>query len=246
VQDALQRGALTPVSRAAPGLTSCFLDMKDKDNHWLSVWAFADTRGIEAARLPRSVRVLLEAALCGLEGGRTNASDCDEILTWQRGTAGQAEWRFPIGRVLMQDASGLPLLADLAALRDAVSSKGSDPSASELKIPATLVFDHSVETEHWGTPALESNLAEEFSRHRERHEFARWTEQAFTGLTLIPPGNGIVHQVHLERIAEVVSRRDGVVICDTVVGTDSDTTMVNVLGVRLGRRGHRGAGGAAG
>jgi aconitate hydratase len=209
-----------------------FLDMKNKGDHWLSVEAFATARGVEAARLPRSVKVLLEAALGGVESGRTNPSDCDQILNWQRGTAGQAEWRFPIGRVLLQDASGLPLLADLAALRDAVGSKGSDPGAIELKIPATLVFDHSVETDHWGTAdALRRNMAEEFSRNRERHEFARWAEQAFTGLKLIPPGNGIVHQVHLEKIAEVVSRRGGTVKCDTVVGTDSHTTMVNGLGV---------------
>jgi aconitate hydratase len=206
--------------------------VKTKDDHWISVEKFANARGIEACLLPRSVRILLEAALCGVEAGRTNAGDCEEILNWRPGGAGQAEWRFPIGRVLMQDASGLPLLADLAAMRDAVSSKGSDPCAIDLKIPATLVFDHSVETDHWGTAAaLELNLAEEFSRNRERHEFARWAEQAFTGLRLIPPGNGIVHQVHLERIAEVVCRRDGVVKCDTVVGTDSHTTMVNGLGV---------------
>jgi aconitate hydratase len=206
--------------------------MNSQDDRWSAVEAFASARGIEAARLPRSVRILLEAALCGVEAGRSNAGDCEEILNWRPGAAGQAEWRFPIGRVLMQDASGLPLLADLAAMRDAVSSQGSDPGAIELKIPATLVFDHSVETDHWGTAdALRRNMAEEFSRNRERHEFARWAEQAFTGLRLIPPGNGIVHQVHLERIAEVVSRRDGVVKCDTVVGTDSHTTMVNGLGV---------------
>jgi aconitate hydratase len=206
--------------------------MKSKTDHWLPVAAFAKARGIEAGRLPRSVRVLLEAALCGVESGRTNAGDCEEILNWRPGSAGRAEWRFPIGRVLMQDASGLPLLADLAALRDAVSSKGSDPGAIDLKIPATLVFDHSVETDHWGTAdALRRNMAEEFARNRERYEFARWAEQAFTGLELIAPGNGIVHQVHLERIAEVVTRRDGVVTCDTVVGTDSHTTMVNGLGV---------------
>jgi aconitate hydratase len=206
--------------------------VKTKDDHWIPLEKFAKGRGIEAPRLPRSVRILLEAALCGVEAGRANAGDCEEILNWRPGAAGQAEWRFPIGRVLMQDASGLPLLADLAAMRDAVSSQGRDPNAIDLNIPATLVFDHSVETDHWGTPAaLQRNLAEEFSRNRERHEFARWAEQAFTGLTLIPPGNGIVHQVHLERIAEVVSRRDGVVKCDTVVGTDSHTTMVNGLGV---------------
>jgi aconitate hydratase len=206
--------------------------VKTKDDHWIPLEKFAKGRGIEAPRLPRSVRILLEAALCGVEAGRANAGDCEEILNWRPGAAGQAEWRFPIGRVLMQDASGLPLLADLAAMRDAVSSLGRDPNAIDLKIPATLVFDHSVETDHWGTPAaLQMNLAEEFSRNRERHEFARWAEQAFTGLTLIPPGNGIVHQVHLERFAEVVSRRDGVVKCDTVVGTDSHTTMVNGLGV---------------
>jgi aconitate hydratase len=95
--------------------------VKTKDDHWISVEKFANARGIEARLLPRSVRILLEAALCGVEAGRTNAGDCEEILNWRPGGAGQAEWRFPIGRVLMQDASGLPLLADLAAMRDAVS-----------------------------------------------------------------------------------------------------------------------------
>jgi aconitate hydratase len=199
--------------------------------NWVSVPDYLAGLGIEAARLPRSVRIVLEAALVGHAQGRISAAECETIARWRPGSAGESEWRFPVGRVLMQDASGLPLLADLAALRDEVARRGIDPATVDLALPAALVIDHAIDADHWGAGALARNMEVEFARNAERYSFARWAEQAFASLQIVPPGNGIVHQVHLERLAELVSERDGWTVCDTVIGTDSHTTMVNGLGI---------------
>jgi aconitate hydratase len=193
---------------------------------------FTARLGVDAATLPRAVRIILEAALRGVAMGLIEEQDCLSIARWQPGDAGRDEWRFPIGRVLMQDASGIPVLADLAAMRDAVAEAGGNLDKVGLAVPTAIVLDHSIETDRWGTAhALADNMAMEFARNTERYGFVHWAEQAFAGLTVVPPGNGIVHQVHLERLAEIVSTRDGATFCDTVIGTDSHTTMVNGLGV---------------
>jgi aconitate hydratase len=199
---------------------------------WVSVAGFAAGERVDAARLPRSVRVILEAALRQDGRHRPDPAACRAILDWKPGDAGRGEWLFPVGRVLMQDASGLPLLADLAALRDTISEAGGDPARVDLATPAALVMDHAVDADHWGAPdSLALNMAEEFRRNHERYAFARWAEQAFNGLEVTPPGNGIIHQIHLERLAEVVTASGDYVRCDTVIGTDSHTTMVGGLGV---------------
>ncbi|MBV9840036.1 MAG: aconitate hydratase AcnA [Sphingomonadaceae bacterium] len=198
---------------------------------WASVPDYLAGLGINAVALPRSVRIVLEAALVGHARGQLGAAECEAIARWRPGAAGAAEWRFPVTRVLMQDASGLPLLADLAALRDEVARHGRDPATVDLAVPAALVIDHSIDADNWGSGALARNMDVEFARNGERYAFARWAEQAFASLQVVPPGNGIVHQVHLERIAELVSVHDGWAACDTVIGTDSHTTMVNGLGV---------------
>ena len=193
---------------------------------------FAARHGVDPATLPRSVRIVLEAALRGVAMGVLAEQDCLSIVQWQPGAAGRDEWRFAIGRVLMQDASGIPVLADLAAMRDAVAAAGGSLDKVGLAVPAAIVLDHSIETDRWGTAtALTENMAVEFAQNTERYEFVRWAEQAFAGLTVVPPGNGIVHQVHLEKLAEIVSSRGEAIFCDTVIGTDSHTTMVNGLGV---------------
>jgi aconitate hydratase len=205
------------------------MSTQDAAPRWASVPDFAARQGVDPATLPRSVRLILEAALRGHAEGRLEEDGLFAILH-RRG--GEGELRFPIGRVLLQDASGLPLLADLAALRDAVAERGGDPGTVRPTIPVDLVIDHSVQTDHHGTPdALDCNMAGEFARNRERYAFVAWAAQAFDGLRVVPPGNGIVHQVHLERLAELVSERDGWIFCDSVIGTDSHTTMVNGLGV---------------
>ena len=135
-------------------------------------------------------------------------------------------------RVLLQDHSGLPLLADLASLRSLLDEHGFDAGGADLAIPADLVVDHSVEAHVAGRPdALSQNLAREYSLNAERYRFLRWAQQTVRGLRIVPPGTGIVHQVHLERLANVVTRdRTGLLAPDTVIGTDSHTPMVNALG----------------
>jgi len=199
---------------------------------WASVPDYLDGIGVDAAALPRSVRIVLEAALVGRAQGRLSDAECEDIARWRPGAAGGVEWRFPVARVLMQDASGLPLLADLAALRDEVARRGLNPAKVDLALPTTLVIDHAVEANAWGDArALARNMAAEFAGNSERYAFARWAEQAFPALEVVPPGNGIVHQVHLERVARLVTARDGWTVCDSVIGTDSHSTMVNGLGI---------------
>ena len=193
---------------------------------YVSVPDFARRHGVDPESLPRCIRIMLEGSLRAAGLGLVNANASLTVMHRDGAMA------FPIGRVLLQDAAGLPLLADLAALRDAVAYAGGDPLTIQPKIPVALVIDHTVQTDHYGThDALSGNMALEFARNAERYAFVRWAEQAFAGLLVVPPGNGIVHQVHLERLAEVVSVRDGWIFCDTVIGTDSHTTMVNGLGV---------------
>lgn len=196
---------------------------------YVSVPDFARVHGVDPESLPRSVLIILEGALRAFVLGRVGV---DAPLAVMRRRPGNGALAFPIGRVLLQDAAGLPLLADLAALRDAVADAGGDPVTVRPKVPVALVIDHSVQTDHYGShDALSRNMALEFARNAERYAFVRWAEQAFAGLLVVPPGNGIVHQMHLERLAEVVSVREGWIFCDTVIGTDSHTTMVNGLGV---------------
>lgn len=132
----------------------------------------------------------------------------------------------------MQDFTGVPAVVDLAAMRDEVISRGKDPSVINPLIPVDMVIDHSVVVDHYGNElAYEANVEVEVNRNHERYEFLKWSQQAFKGLRVVPPGTGICHQVNIEYLAEVVSERDGRLFPDTVVGTDSHTTMVNGLGV---------------
>lgn len=185
--------------------------------------------GVLLEQLPISVRLLLEGAL---RACATGLLEFEEVLSVGKWPMPDVSLPFRPGRVLMQDAAGLPLLVDMTALRDAVADRAGNPANVDFAVPAALVVDHSVRIDHWRTAkSLEHNLAEEMSRNQERYAFLRWAANAFRGLTLIPPGNGIVHQVHLERIARGVLARDGYLFPDTVVGTDSHTTMVNGIGV---------------
>ncbi|MDT3684933.1 MAG: aconitate hydratase AcnA [Pseudorhodoplanes sp.] len=195
----------------------------------VSVPEFSIKHGIRPETLPRSIRIILEAAL---RASATGLAAKELPLGILRGRAGDSTIAFPVGRVLLQDAAGLPLLADLAAFRDAVVRAGLPADTVRPRVPVAMVVDHSVQSHHYGSSAaFEKNLAAEFEQNAERYVFVKWAQQAFPGLTVVPPGNGIVHQVHLESLAEIVSVRDGWVFCDTVIGTDSHTPMVNGLGV---------------
>ena len=186
------------------------------------------------ARLPYSLKILLENMLRCEDGGSVTADDIEILARWTPGTA--KEIAFKPARVLLQDFTGVPAVVDLAAMRDGIVRLGGDPDAVNPVQPAELVIDHSVQVDHFGTPsALELNAELEFSRNRERYAFLKWGQQAFQGFKVVPPGTGIVHQINIEYLARVVCRDasngGAVAYPDTLVGTDSHTTMVNGLGV---------------
>jgi aconitate hydratase A / 2-methylisocitrate dehydratase len=179
--------------------------------------------------LPHTVRILLENLL--RRAGSRDVSDGDvrSLAAWP-GRAGDIA--FMPGRVLMQDFTGVPAVVDLAAMRSAVAREGGDPAAVNPAIPVDLIIDHSVQVDLFRTPeAYERNIEFEYRRNGERYTLLRWAQQAFDGLRVVPPGAGICHQVNLEHLGQVVSARDGVAFPDTLVGTDSHTTMINGLGV---------------
>jgi aconitate hydratase len=186
-----------------------------------------DTR---IAALPYSIRVLLEQAVRNCDEFLVHSTDVETICGWEK-TQGQVEIPFKPARVLMQDFTGVPAVVDLAAMRDCVARLGGDPQKINPLVPVDLVIDHSVQVDASRTAeAKDQNEAREFERNSERFTFLKWGSTAFEGLQIVPPGNGIVHQVNLEYLARVVFDHDGLLYPDTLVGTDSHTTMINGLG----------------
>ncbi|MGB3681899.1 MAG: aconitate hydratase [Rubrobacteraceae bacterium] len=180
--------------------------------------------------LPFSVRVLLESLLRN-NGGKFVDDDTVEMLSNWPDTVG-GELPFLPARVVMQDFTGVPAVVDLAAMRSAMEKLGGDPAKIQPLVPSDLVIDHSVQVDMYGNEmALQFNAEREFERNKERYEFLKWGQQAFDDFTVVPPATGIVHQVNLEFLAKVVQTKDGVAYPDTLVGTDSHTTMINGLGV---------------
>ena len=184
------------------------------------------------SRLPVSLRIVLESLVRNLDGKRVRERDVVELANWKPNAERTAEIPFVVARIVLQDFTGVPLLVDLAAMRSAVERMGKDPAVIEPLVPVALVVDHSVQVDYWSTPeALRLNMEVEFKRNRARYEFLKWGTHAFSGFDVVPPGVGIVHQVNMERLAPGVFERDGVVFPDTLVGTDSHTTMINSMGV---------------
>src|SRR5438270_12668453 len=178
-----------------------------------------------AARLPSTLRILLENVV-------RNGGDPAPILGWKPVAEPSHEISFMPARVLLQDFTGVPAIVDLAAMRNAMRDQGGDPAKINPLIPAELVIDHSVQVDEFASRlAIGRNVELEFERNRERYAFLRWGQQAFETLKVVPPNTGICHQVNLEYLARVVEARDGVAFPDTLVGTDSHTTMINGLGV---------------
>ncbi len=187
-------------------------------------------------RAPVTVRVLLENALRNAGRDVVTEADVRTLAAWRPGSPAEAEVPFLPARVLLQDFTGVPAVVDLAAMRDAMSDLGGDPARINPLVPADLVIDHSVQVDRYRTPdAFAFNVDREYERNGERYQLLRWAQSAFRDLRVVPPGTGIVHQVNLEYLAQVVVVRelDGepVAFPDTLVGTDSHTTMVNALGV---------------
>ena len=183
-------------------------------------------------RLPVSLRMVLESLLRHADGRRVRGEDVERLARWQPDAARAEEIPFVVARILLQDFTGVPLLVDLAAMRSAVARMGRDPGLIEPLVPVDLVIDHSVQVDFWSSAdALRRNMDMEVRRNRERYEFLKWGMQAFDGFGVVPPGVGIVHQVNVEHLARGVVESGGVLYPDSLVGTDSHTTMVNALGI---------------
>ncbi|MBN2469887.1 MAG: aconitate hydratase AcnA [Anaerolineae bacterium] len=183
-------------------------------------------------RLPFSIKILLESLLRNEDGHVIRREDIEALARWDGATENPHELPFSPTRVVLQDFTGVPALVDLAALRSAVARMGGDPSRINPLVPVDLVVDHSVQVDSFGSfDALRINAEMEFERNRERYEFLHWGQKAFDNFRVVPPATGIVHQVNLEYLASVVRLEDGVAMPDTLVGTDSHTTMINGLGV---------------
>jgi aconitate hydratase len=184
------------------------------------------------SKLPVSIRIVLESVLRNCDGKKVLAEDVKAVANWNAKSPAQIEIPFVVARIVLQDFTGVPLLVDLAAMRSAVARAGGRAAIIEPLVPVDLVVDHSVQVDYFGSAtALEQNLDLEFKRNRERYQLLKWGQQAFKTFGVVPPGIGIVHQVNLEYLAKGVLERDGVYFPDTLVGTDSHTTMINGLGV---------------
>src|SRR3712207_3195528 len=189
----------------------------------------------DVARLPFSLRILLENLLRTEGNGAVDAADIEALASWDAKAEPSKEIAFTPARGLMQDFTGVPAVVDLAAMRDAMADEiGGDPAKINPLVPAELVIDHSVQVDFFGSrDAFERNAEREFERNQERYAFLRWGQGAFDDFAVVPPDTGIVHQVNIEYLARVVfpNEKDGQAYPDTLVGTDSHTTMVNGLGV---------------
>ncbi|MCI5137403.1 MAG: aconitate hydratase, partial [Candidatus Electrothrix sp. AR1] len=201
-------------------------------------------RGVNMARLPFSIRVLVENILRNMNGTTVTEKDLEQISSWKPWYIEPVEIPFHPARVLMQDFTGVPAVVDLAAMRDAIKAQGGDPEKINPLIPVDLVVDHSVQVDHYGTAqALEQNVTKEYQRNSERYAFLKWAQKNFDNFKAVPPNSGICHQVNLEYLARIVmaeqdddqdGNKDGnspLLYPDTLVGTDSHTTMINGAGV---------------
>ena len=194
------------------------------------IYRLSAVEGVE--RLPYSLKILLENLLRTEDGVSTTAEHVQALVAWDSAAEPDTEIQFTPARVIMQDFTGVPAVVDLATMREAMADLGGDPSRINPLAPAELVIDHSVVADVFGSPdAFERNVALEYERNEERYQFLRWGQSAFDDFKVVPPGTGIVHQVNIEFLARTIMTRDGVAYPDTVVGTDSHTTMVNGLGV---------------
>ncbi len=188
--------------------------------------------GVAIERLPVSIRIVLESVLRNCDGKKVTEEHVEQLANWKPNAERVDEIPFVVARVVLQDFTGVPLLADLAAMRNVAERMGKNPKQIEPLVPVDLVVDHSVQIDHFREKkALDLNMQLEFSRNNERYQFMKWGMQAFDTFGVVQPGFGIVHQVNLEYLARGVHKKDGVYYPDTLVGTDSHTTMINGIGV---------------
>jgi len=200
--------------------------------HFASLKKLETALGVSVTRLPVSIRIVLESVLRNCDGVKVTPEHVKQLANWQPNAERTDEIPFTVARVILQDFTGVPLLADLAAMRSAAQRMGKDPQKIEPLVPVDMVVDHSIQVDKFGTPdALDLNMKIEFERNLERYQFLKWGMQAFETFKVVPPGVGIVHQVNMEYLARGVMEKDGMAYPDTLVGTDSHTTMINGLGV---------------
>src|ERR1044071_4200591 len=208
-----------------------------KHGKFYSLPALGKALGVDLARLPVSIRLVLESVLRNCDGKKVTEAHVRELASWKGVAPRTEEIPLVVGRVLVQDFTGVPLLVDLAAMRGVAQKMGKNPKVIEPLVPVDLVVDHSVQIDHYGNKnALDLNMKLEFKRNEERYRFMKWGMQAFDTFKVVPPGIGIVHQVNLEYLAPGVHKtEDGrgshIYYPDTLVGTDSHTTMINGIGV---------------
>jgi aconitate hydratase len=203
-----------------------------KKGKFYSLPALQKATGAKIDRLPVSIRIVLESVLRNCDGKKVTEAHVHQLANWKPNAARTDEIPFVVARVVLQDFTGVPLLADLAAMRGVASKMGKNPKNIEPLVPVDLVVDHSVQIDHFREKnALDLNMKLEFQRNNERYQFMKWGMQAFDTFGVVPPGFGIVHQVNLEYLARGVHERSGVYYPDTLVGTDSHTTMINGIGV---------------
>ncbi|SES81723.1 aconitase [Nitrosomonas marina] len=184
------------------------------------------------SRLPVCIRIILESVLRNCDGKKITETHVRQLAKWEPDAARTHEIPFVVSRIVLQDFTGVPLLVDLAAMRSAAEKLGKNPERIEPLVPVDLVVDHSIQVDHYGTKdALKLNMEIEFERNHERYQFIKWGMQAFDTFKVVPPGIGIVHQVNLEHLAHGVHQNSGTIYPDTLVGTDSHTTMINGIGV---------------
>src|ERR671935_306832 len=206
--------------------------LQGADLDYYALARLADAGYGDPSRLPMTIKVLLEGLLRQAETGRASESSVRALTRWPEPPPPDAELPYLPSRILLQDFTGVPAVVDLAAMRSAMQRAGVDPSRIDPQIPADLVIDHSVQVDAFGnTSSYHDNIEREYERNGERYALLRWAQTAFDNFTVVPPGMGICHQVNLEHLSRVVQVRDGVAVPDTLVGTDSHTTMVNGLGV---------------
>jgi len=205
-----------------------------KEAHFYSLPALGTSLGLDLSRLPLSIRIVLESVLRNCDGKKVTESHIRELANWKPKSARELEIPFVVARVVLQDFTGVPLLADLAAMRAVAKKMGKEAKSIEPLVPVDLVVDHSVMIDYFGTKnALDLNMKVEFSRNKERYQFLKWGMQAFDTFGVVPPGFGIVHQINLEYLARGVhhDKKQDVYYPDSLVGTDSHTTMINGIGV---------------
>ncbi len=199
---------------------------------YYSLPALGEALGVNLSRLPVSIRIVLESVLRNCDGKKVTEEHVKQLANWGATAERTDEIPFVVARVVLQDFTGVPLLADLAAMRNVAAKTGADPKKIEPLVPVDLVVDHSVTIDHFREPgALDLNMKLEFQRNNERYQFMKWGMQAFDTFGVVPPGFGIVHQVNLEYLARGVMKQGDVFYPDTLVGTDSHTTMINGVGV---------------